>query len=139
VNGDDPTVSVAASVLDAMIAHARREAPNECCGLLVGGPGRIDRSVPANNIAPTPATRYEIDPREHIALNREVRGSGQEVIGVYHSHPRGPARPSASDLAEAFYPDFLYIIVSLEDAVQADIRAFSIKDGRAILRSFQSS
>jgi proteasome lid subunit RPN8/RPN11 len=148
VSGDGRLVRISASTLDAMIEHARREAPNECCGMLVGRPSQVERSVPAKNVAAMPTVRYEVDPREHIALNRELRGSGQQVIGVYHSHPLGPARPSASDLAEAFYPDFIYVIVSLVDPLHAEVRAFEIAGGRAndmtienasILRSFRSS
>jgi proteasome lid subunit RPN8/RPN11 len=141
-------VRVSRSVVDAIIDHARQDAPNECCGMLVGSLDEVDASVPTRNIAPTPATRYEIDPREHIALNRELRGSGREVVGVYHSHPQGPNRPSASDVAEAFYPQFVYLIASLANPLDAEVRAFEIKDGEAtevamvgasILRSFRSS
>jgi proteasome lid subunit RPN8/RPN11 len=148
VNDAVRTIHIAAALLDALVDHARREAPNECCGMLVGRPGEVDSSVPTRNIAATPATRYEIDPREHIALNRELRGSGREVVGVYHSHPQGPGRPSASDVSEAFYPEFVYVIVSLENPLHAEILAFAIKDGHAsevtmtedsTLRSFRSS
>jgi desampylase len=148
VTSDARSISIAESAIDAMVAHARRDLPHECCGLLVGTADNVDASVAARNIAPTPATRYEVDPREHIALNRELRGSGHAVIGVYHSHPRGPARPSPSDVADAFYPDFIYVIVSLADPLHAAVGAFEIRDGRAnqltianppILRSFRSS
>jgi len=145
---DTRTVAISQAVVNAMIAHAQREAPKECCGLLVGSAGRVDENVATRNIAGTPETRYEVDPREHIALNRTLRGSGREVVGVYHSHPRGPARPSPTDVAEAFYPDFIYVIVSMEQASHADVRAFEIVAGQAneltivhapILRSFRSS
>jgi proteasome lid subunit RPN8/RPN11 len=128
-------------VVDAMVEHARREAPNECCGLLAGTAEQIDRSVPTPNLAASP-TRFEVDPREHIALNRRLRGSGTAVIGVYHSHPRTTAHPSPSDIAEAFYPDFVYVVISLADPTRPDVRAYRIRDGRASevgLRSFQSS
>jgi proteasome lid subunit RPN8/RPN11 len=124
-------VRVSRSVVDAIIDHARQDAPNECCGMLVGSLDEVDASVPARNIAPTPATRYEIDPREHIALNRALRGSGREVVGVYHSHPHGPNRPSKSDITEAFYPQFVYLIASLANPLEAEVRAFEIKDGEA--------
>jgi [CysO sulfur-carrier protein]-S-L-cysteine hydrolase len=138
---DEGSMRVAAAVLEEMVAHARREAPNECCGLLVGTAEEIGRSVPTPNLAASP-TRYEVDPREHIALNRQLRGSGTAVIGVYHSHPRTSAEPSPSDIREAFYPDFVYVIVSLADPRQPDVRAFRIRDGQSSvvsLRSFQTS
>jgi proteasome lid subunit RPN8/RPN11 len=130
---------ISAPVVDAIIAHARRDAPHECCGLLVGSQDRVDDCVPTTNVAATPLTRYEVAPIEHIRLNRQLRGSGREVVGVYHSHPRGPATPSISDVEEAFYPDFVFLIVSLADPQSVEVRAFEIRDARFILRSFRSS
>lgn len=95
-----------------MIAHARDEAPNECCGLLVGRGLRIDECVRATNLCASP-TRYLLDPADHVATIRRLRGTGRSVIGAYHSHPQGPAAPSETDRAEAFYADFVWIIVSL--------------------------
>ena len=139
MNSATDAIYIAAPVVDAMINHARRDAPHECCGLLVGRPNRVDESVPTTNVATTPLTRYEVAPIEHIRLNRTLRGSGRSVVGVYHSHPRGPSTPSTADVAEAFYPDFLYLIVSLADPRSANVRAFEIRNARFILRSFRSS
>ena len=77
-------------------------------------------------------TRYEIDPADHIALRRALRGFEPAllILGVYHSHPAGDAVPSASDLREAAYPDWMYMIVGLGRA-RAVIRAFRIRAGRA--------
>jgi proteasome lid subunit RPN8/RPN11 len=119
------SIAIAGDVLDAMIAHARREAPNECCGLLVGSPGRIDESIAATNLAAS-ASRFLLDPSEHIAINRRLRGSTREVVGTYHSHPRSPAVPSPTDVAEAYYSEFVHVIVSLMDAARADVRAYRI-------------
>ena len=101
-------------MIDAIVAHAQ-DAPDECCGLLVGAGDRIDEAVRARNLERGPA-RYRIDPRDHIALMKRLRGSDRDVIGAYHSHPRSGAAPSASDVAEAYYPDFVYLIVSLMTA-----------------------
>src|SRR5690242_13556555 len=100
------SVTIAAAAFDALIAHARREAPNECCGLLIGSPSRIDESIAARNVAASPS-RFLIDPSEHIAINRRLRGSSREVVGTYHSHPHSPAEPSPTDVAEAYYPEFV--------------------------------
>ena len=118
------------SAIDAIVAHAQETAPHECCGLLVGAGDRIDQAIRARNLERGPA-RYRIDPRDHIALMKRLRGSDRDVIGAYHSHPRSSAAPSASDVAEAFYPDFVYLIVSLMTANQPECRAWRLRDGAA--------
>ena len=79
------------------------------------------------NVLESP-TRYEIDPAEHIGVNRRLRGSGRAVVGAYHSHPRSAPIPSTRDIAEAHYPEFIWVIVSLEGE-SPDCRAFRIAKG----------
>jgi proteasome lid subunit RPN8/RPN11 len=95
-----------------IVAHARDAAPAECCGLLVGRSDEIVDAMRTRNIAGDPL-RFVIDPKDHIDGRREARRRGLEVVGFYHSHPRSPAEPSDTDVAEASYPDHLYLIVSL--------------------------
>lgn len=90
----------------------------------------IDECVPSPNLDPNP-NRYEIDARLHVATNRRLRDTGRAVIGAYHSHPHSPAWPSPSDLAEAYYADFIWMIVSLAGAA-AELKAFRI-DGTGIV------
>ena len=99
------------AVIEAMFDHARRDRPNECCGLLIGTSHAIERAEPARNLRSSP-TRYLVDPADHCRALREARAAGRRVVGVYHSHPHGPARPSATDLREASYPEYVYLIVS---------------------------
>ena len=121
----DDSVFVDRQALAAIAAHARAEAPRECCGLLVGCEGRIVEAVALPNVDPSPERRFEVDPRDHINLRRSLRGSGQSIAGVYHSHPASPPTPSPSDVAEALYPDFIHLIVSLlEDP--PEVRAYRI-------------
>jgi proteasome lid subunit RPN8/RPN11 len=127
---DESPIHVTREVVAAMRAHALQTEPAECCGLLVGTPHLIDESVPTENLAASP-TRFEVDPLEHIRLNRRLRGSGRAVIGAYHSHPHSAAQPSAMDIAEAHYPEFVHIIVSLVGDVAGRVRAYRIRDGRA--------
>ncbi len=112
-------------MLEKIVAHAREAAPRECCGLLVGTPGRIEEGVAMRNVDPSPS-RFQVDPEAHIQLNRSLRGTGRGVIGAYHSHPASGAEPSPTDIAEAHYPDFVHIIVSLEDPAHAGVRAYRI-------------
>ena len=121
-------IDIGRDVLDAIVRHARAEAPNECCGLLVGPDGLIDESVPTRNIVAS-ATRYEVDPREHIALIRQLRGTGRQIVGTYHSHPASPPVPSSTDVAHAFYPHFVYLIVSLAAGTNGSIRGYRIRSG----------
>jgi proteasome lid subunit RPN8/RPN11 len=118
---------MATSVLGAIIAHARDDAPDECCGLLVGSGERIDEAVRTPSLERS-ATRYQVDPSSHIALIKRLRGSDRAIVGAYHSHPHSPATPSASDIAEAYYPEFVYVIVSLAES-EPDVRAWRIRDG----------
>lgn len=115
----------------AIVAHARRERPHECCGLLVGDDHHVVAAVPMRNVADTPRTRFRIDDRDHIALRRLLRDSAPDrrIVGVYHSHPDGPAEPSARDLAEAHYPDWLYVIVGFAGD-RAQVRGFALESGR---------
>jgi desampylase len=103
---------VHADVLRVAIAHARDAAPAECCGVLIGTGERIVEAVRARNIADRP-TRFEIDPKDHLDARRLARSRGLDVVGFYHSHPHSAASPSETDLAEAYYPDLVHLIVSL--------------------------
>ncbi len=93
----------------AILAHAQKTAPEECCGLLVGIGDHVQRAVPTRNLRAS-RDRYLVDPAEHFAARRAARADGLAVVGAYHSHPEGPLRPSAVDLAEAFELGFVYVI-----------------------------
>jgi len=118
------------AVRRALIAHARRDRPRECCGLLIGAGGRVSHAIAMRNVA-TGTARYQLDPREHIAVRRILRGCSPalEIIGVYHSHPNGAARPSPTDLTAAHYPAWAYVIVGLRGG-RAVVRAFQIRQRR---------
>jgi proteasome lid subunit RPN8/RPN11 len=118
------------------VAHARRDAPNECCGLLVGRAGEILEAVPASNGASDPARRYEISPVDYFAQIRRCRriNAAQSerfaVIGAYHSHPRSGPEPSETDVAEAFR-DFVFVIVGLAASIGGmEIRAYTLEDDK---------
>ncbi len=74
--------------------------------------------------------RYVIDPREILVLEKELRGTGQEILGFYHSHPNHPAEPSEFDRAHA-WPWYSYVILSIMDRTPADLRAWSLDDETA--------
>ena len=111
------SVELPAALIAALRAQAARAAPRECCGLLEGRRAEngftIQALHPARNLSDDP-DRFEIDPRDHIAAVKKARANGAGIVGCYHSHPRGPAQPSASDLAGAGEEDFVWLIAAGE-------------------------
>ena len=116
------------AVRRAIVAHARETHPAECCGLLVGRGRRVRFAVRMRNVADSP-TRYRLDDRAHIALRKALRAFTPPlaIVGVYHSHPDGTAAPSPTDLAEAYYAEWVHVIVG----GRGDLRACRIERGRA--------
>ena len=110
---------------DALIAHAREEAPNECCGYVRGRDGVIEEVVRSENLRASPYG-YELDSKSLLKVN-ELDDDGHEV-GIYHSHPKSAAEPSQTDINLAHYPHWTYLIVSL--AGEPAVRAWRIADGR---------
>ena len=133
-----PSATLPRSIRDAIVAHARAEAPNEACGIVIGdGPagdgGRALRWVPLRNPLASPY-RYAIDPEDLLRLTIETDDADEVFWAIVHSHTASPARPSPTDLREAHYPDALYVLVSLSPAeADADgtpgVRAWRIVDG----------
>ena len=112
--------------LEALIAHASEEAPNECCGYITMDDGRVEEVVPAKNERESPYG-YQLDAQAQLkAWNLgENEGKG---IAVYHSHPKSAAEPSQTDINLAVFPEWLQVIISLQD--DPHVRAWRILDGR---------
>ena len=115
--------------IDDMIAHARQEAPNECCGILAGVDGRVAQLYRAKNAEASPY-RYNVDSRDLFRIYRECEGKGWEFLAIYHSHTFTEAYPSATDVRLAFWPEAYYVLVSLADPQRPVVRAFRIVDGQ---------
>lgn len=115
------------AVRAALVAHAAREAPNECCGLLIGKGNAVSDSHPARNSVPS-RTKFTINPADHFVAVRKARAAGLDVVGAYHSHPASAALPSASDIAEASEGAPLMLIVSLLPPAPI-VRAFMLEPG----------
>ena len=105
-------VEIARRVHETLLAEAAAASGRECCGLLIGVPGRIVDAVPARNVAADPARSFEIDPATLLRTHREARGAGQRVVGHYHSHPNGRAEPSLRDAARAVANGELWLIIA---------------------------
>ena len=132
-------VTISREIRDGIVEHARREVPNEACGIVVGDRpasegGAALRWVPLRNPLGSPY-RYAIDPDDLLRLTIETDDADEVFWAIVHSHVASPARPSPTDLRESHYPDSLYILVSLApletDAAsgQPGMRAWRIVDG----------
>jgi proteasome lid subunit RPN8/RPN11 len=110
-------VEVTSRALGQMRAAARAAHPCEACGILLGEGARITDALAAPNVHPTPHTHFEIDPQTLIDAHRSARSGGAQVIGYYHSHPQGPAAPSATDRACAAGDGKVWAILGASDAV----------------------
>ena len=121
-------VQIEAAVIDSMVEHAQLEAPLECCGLLMGQAGRVTHLRRMRNLAQS-RVRYEMVPGELLRFFKGLRGSGLQHLGIYHSHPSSEAYPSATDISQAFYPDCVYVILSLLAPDSPSVRGFSIVEG----------
>lgn len=123
-------------ILDAVRAHGQAAYPEECCGFLLGHAGAEGNHVAAatrveNRQAENRERRYTITPEDYHAADRIARRQGLDIVGFYHSHPDHPARPSATDLAEATFPGYTYVIVSIREGRAADLTAWSLAPDRA--------
>ena len=118
------------STYDAIVAHARRDHPDEACGVVAGPAGSDSpvRFVPMANAARSP-TFYEFDSHDLLALYREMEGRDEEPVVVYHSHTATEAYPSRTDVSLAMEPGAHYVLVSTRDATDVEFRSFRIVDG----------
>jgi proteasome lid subunit RPN8/RPN11 len=116
---------------EALRQHGEETYPHECCGLLLGrtnGDERVVASIAraGNTRTDSPHNRYNIDPKDYIRIQKEGRERGEDVIGFYHSHPDHPARWSPTDLAEAHWPGYSYVITSVEQGKAAITNSFEL-------------
>ena len=119
---------MARELVDEIVAHARREAPNECCGMVAARDGRAVRVYPATNAAASPL-RYQVEPHDQYRIEMSIDDAGLELGAIYHSHTRSAPYPSQTDINLAFHPDAVYLIVGLAGD-EPELRAFRIVEGR---------
>jgi proteasome lid subunit RPN8/RPN11 len=121
------TLSLPQSFIDEMIDHAQEDAPNECCGIIAGEDGRAVKLFRAKNAEASPY-RYNVEPKDLFRIFRECDENGWSFLAIYHSHTASEAYPSPTDVRLAFWPEAYYVLVSLQDADNAVVRAFRILD-----------
>jgi proteasome lid subunit RPN8/RPN11 len=123
-------LTVDQATYDAIVAHARRDHPDEACGVVAGAAGsdRPTRFIPMLNAARSP-TFYEFDSGDLLRLYREMDDRDEEPLVIYHSHTATEAYPSRTDISYASEPNAHYVVVSTADPDTEQFRSFRIVDG----------
>nr|WP_042182942.1 M67 family metallopeptidase [Kibdelosporangium sp. MJ126-NF4]CEL15243.1 Mov34/MPN/PAD-1 family protein [Kibdelosporangium sp. MJ126-NF4]CTQ95716.1 Mov34/MPN/PAD-1 family protein [Kibdelosporangium sp. MJ126-NF4] len=118
-------------LVDEMVAHARRDHPDEACGVIAGpdGTDRPERFVPMTNAARSP-TFYQFDSTEQLQLHREMDRDDEVPVVIYHSHTATEAYPSRTDIALAAEPGAHYVLVSTRHPEEIELRSYRIVDGQ---------
>jgi proteasome lid subunit RPN8/RPN11 len=121
-------VKIPQQLIDEVVAHAREDMPNECCGLIGGRDGTAETVHRVPNAARSPL-RFEMDPQGQYDAWKAIEDAGQEFLAIYHSHTKTAAYPSQTDVNESVaWPEQMYIIVSLADPDAPDVRGYWLKD-----------
>jgi proteasome lid subunit RPN8/RPN11 len=122
-------LTVDRAIRDAIVAHARRDHPDEACGVVAGAQGsdRPTRHIPMLNAERSP-TFYRFDSIEQLKIWREMDEQAEEPVVIYHSHTATEAYPSRTDIAYASEPNAHYVLVSTRSAAD-EFRSFRIADG----------
>jgi proteasome lid subunit RPN8/RPN11 len=125
-------LEISRAFVDAIVEQSRQEYPDECCGVILGpvGSDKALRLKPMINAAHSP-TFYEFDPKDLLALYREIDDNDEEIVVIYHSHTETEARPSRTDIAYAGEPGAHYVLVSTREEIAPAIefRSFRIIEG----------
>lgn len=117
-------------LVDAMVAHARRDHPDEACGIIAGpeGSDRPERFIPMQNAARSP-TYYQWDPDEHLRVHKAMTAADEGYVVIYHSHTATEPYPSRTDIARAQNPESHFVLISTRDPDQHELRSYRIQDG----------
>ena len=132
---DQPRLRLPRWIATEILAAARRQAPREACGLLVGraldGVTEVERHAAAGNVHERPEDRFRLAPEDFLAAERKARAAGLSVVGFWHSHPAAAAEPSAVDRAES-WEGYSYLIVSLADGGRPRLRSWRKRGERMV-------
>jgi [CysO sulfur-carrier protein]-S-L-cysteine hydrolase len=122
-------MEIARSLIDEIVAHAREDAPNECCGLVAGRDEVATRVFRARNEMASPLA-YNVHPQDLLRITSEIEDAGEELAAIYHSHTRSPAEPSQTDVnLAANWPDPVYLICSIAEPDAPVVRGWHLRDG----------
>ncbi len=116
-------------LFQVMLEHLQAHYPLEACGILAGTANHACHMYVVDNSLNSP-TAYKMDPQQQLQAMIDLEERGWEMVALFHSHPTGPERPSQADIAQAYYPASVYVIVSLADRDNPVVRGFYIENGR---------
>lgn len=134
-------VQIKQEFVDEMVAHAKADLPNECCGILAGPDGKVMKAYRMSNVEASPY-RFSMDPMELVKVDSEAGEKDWELLAIYHSHTGSEAYPSDTDVRIAkgtagLWPDVRYVLVSLMDMDNPSVRIFEITDGTVTEEPFE--
>ncbi len=115
------------NIFQQILIQAEAEAPIEACGILAGSDSKVEKLYKMIN-ADKRSDHFMMEPTEQFKVVKDIRGSGLEMLAIYHSHPQTPARPSAEDNRLALTPDVTYIIVSLQNGDPPAVKGFLMEN-----------
>lgn len=119
------------TVVNALLTEAQHSPAKEVCGLISSRNGEPSHVYPVSNASEVPEKLFTMDASAQIDAMRRIREQGEELFGIYHSHPHSPALPSPEDLEQAAYPDALYLIISLNTRGVLEMRGFRVHENKA--------
>src|SRR5687767_7065173 len=129
------SLKISEELLEGIREHGKKAYPNECCGVLLGRiedsrKSAVELRAMENTREDSPRNRYLISSRELLEAEKAARARGLDIVGVYHSHPDHPARPSEFDREHAF-PWYSYVIVSVQGGKAQDLTSWTLRDDRS--------
>jgi|ERR1035437_6273365 proteasome lid subunit RPN8/RPN11 len=122
-------ITIKKDLLNQIIAHAKKDLPNEACGYLAGNDDVVTYSYQLTNVDHSPE-HFSFDPSEQFTAVKDARSKGLQILANYHSHPETPSRPSQEDIRLAYDPEIGYVIISLATA-EPVVKSFRISNGSA--------
>ena len=116
-------------LFEGILRHGLKELPNEACGILAGKDEEVAKIYEMINIDRSPESFF-MDSKEQLKVMKDIRNSGLEMVGIYHSHVASEAYPSNEDVKLAFYPEVSYAIITIKDKKHPYLRSFKIREGQ---------
>jgi proteasome lid subunit RPN8/RPN11 len=124
------------TLVNDLLHRAQTHPDTEICGLVSRRNSEITLYA-VDNVASDPGNLFEMDPRQQIDAMRQIRENGDQLFAIYHSHPHGPATPSAEDLQRADYPEALYLIIALGTTGVLEMRGYRLRDGELVEQALE--
>lgn len=119
-------------LVNRILALAQSSPDKEVCGLVSADDNQRLRCIPIANVAAQPERLFAMDPVQQIDAMRQMREQDERLFAIYHSHPTGPAEPSATDIDRAGYPEALHLIVSLNTKGVLELSGYQFEHGKAV-------